>query len=628
MRSSWLSSLIAIATYTTGVFSLPAITGRPHASTSSWHDNAVYGLFTGRHYQSTLLNPPHARIGKSDGCDSLYTFHGPDQGWQALTIVDGHGQLVWMADRWGHIRDTRVHEYRGQDYITFWNAAMNTTFEDGTYYMLDSSYETAYKIHPYGNVTGTDPYGFDIFGESAVMTVRRPAHADLSSIGGPKNASIFDSLVQEIDIATGKLVFQWSALQYFSPRESLERYRSRQDSSKDIFHINSIDKDDQGNYIILFRYLHAIVCVNPDGDVLWTLGGKRNSFYDLSNGKATRITTEHRAKWQPGNVIKLLETDVPDRRASHAAHHQGVRIALDPGSITAILLQESANSSATLTHAQHPSRPTSTGDALAGSSKHSTPYTESSSGNIICDAALGVYETDKQNSYRKFKGKWTGRPKRRPDVAIRNGFSDMNVYVSWNGATDVRHWRVEAAGDRPGETIVDLQHRGHDSFAPLVTVPRAGFETRIQTKTSERYVRVVGLDDKHVPLGSSIIDTKNNIIVMYNGSRMQVSNTASRDITTSWLIMIAIVAVFYNIWKRAPHRPFWHSAPFRRLHYLADQKCDSLANSKFGVYCHDYYVETAPTVKTRARKIVSLVLGHRLFPRRLQHMLARYSNGG
>lgn len=540
MRSSCLSSLIAIAAvYTTGVLSLPADNSRTLASTSSWHDNAIYGLFTGRHYQSTPINPPHERIGKSDGCDSVYTFHGPHQGWQALTIVDGRGELVWMADRWAHIRDTRVHEYRGQEYITFWNAALNTTFEDGTYYMvmrpktiatiqanhisqLDSSYETAYEIHPYGNITGSDPYGFDIINESAIITVRRPAHADLSSLGGPKNASIFDSLVQEIDIATGKLVFQWSALQYFSPRESLERYRARKDSSKDIFHINSVDKDDQGNYIILFRYLHAIVCVSPDGDVLWTLGGRRNSFYDLSSGEATRITTEHRAKWQPGNIINLFETDAPDRRISNAAHHQGVRIALDPDNITAVLVQESSNSSATLTHGHHPPRPTSTGDALTDSVKHSAPYTESSPGNVICDAALGVYETDKDNSYRKFKGKWTGRPKRRPDVAIRYGFADMNVYVSWNGATDVRHWRVESAGDRPGETIIDLQHRGHDSFAPLVTVPRAGFETRIQTKTSSRYVRVVGLDDKHVPLGSSIIDTKNNIIVMVSNTALQL----------------------------------------------------------------------------------------------------------
>lgn len=109
---------------------------------------------------------------------------------------------------------------------------------------------------------------------------------------------------------------------------------------------------------------------------------------------------------------------------------------------------------------------------------------------------------------------------------------------------------------------------------------------------------------------------------------MQVSNTATRDITTSWVILLAIVAAFYNIWKRAPSRPFWHSAPFRRLHYLADQKRDSLAKSKVVVYCHDYYVETAPTVRTRTRDTVSFVLGHRLFPRRLQHMLTRYSNGG
>jgi len=134
--SPCLSSLVAIAIYATGVLSLPAITGRPPTSTSSWHDNAVYGLFTGRHYQSTPLNPPHDRFGKSDGCDSGYTFIGPHLDVQALTIVDGYGQLVWMADRWGQIRDFRLQEYRGQDYITFWNAALGNVNETGTYYMV------------------------------------------------------------------------------------------------------------------------------------------------------------------------------------------------------------------------------------------------------------------------------------------------------------------------------------------------------------------------------------------------------------------------------------------------------------------------------------------------------------
>jgi len=109
---------------------------------------------------------------------------------------------------------------------------------------------------------------------------------------------------------------------------------------------------------------------------------------------------------------------------------------------------------------------------------------------------------------------------------------------------------------------------------------------------------------------------------------MQVSNTAGRDIATSWLVILAIAAAFYNIWKRTPNRPFWQYANIRRLHYLADQKRDALAKSKLGTYCHDYYVEAAPTVRTSARNIVFLILGHPRCPRSLKNMLTRYSNGG
>jgi len=379
---------------------------------------------------------------------------------------------------------------------------------------LDSSYETAYEIHPYGNVTASNPYGFEIFHDSALMTVHRHAQADLSPIRGPRNARILNSVLQEIDIATGKIVFQWSASEYFGPRDLIDRYDSHKDSSKDIFHINSVDKDDQGNYILLFRYLRAVVCVSPDGDILWILGGKRNSFLDLSAGAATRVSPRQFAKWQPGNVIHLVESDAPDRRSETTASNEGLKIALDPENITAALIQENTNTTATASHFREPPQPTSSGNTLAGY-KHSRPYTESSaSGGVSCEAAEDGQSTDRHNIYRKFKGPWKGRPKRRPDVAIRNSFTNMNVYVSWNGATDVRSWRLETAGDKAGETILDLQHRGHDAFAPLLTVPRAGFETKIQTKTSSRYVRVVALDDNNVPMGSSIIDTKTNIVVM------------------------------------------------------------------------------------------------------------------
>src|SRR5258708_1298858 len=38
-----------------------------------------------------------------------------------------------------------------------------------------------------------------------------PAPADLPSIGGPADQAIVDCIAQEIDIKTGKVLFQWDA---------------------------------------------------------------------------------------------------------------------------------------------------------------------------------------------------------------------------------------------------------------------------------------------------------------------------------------------------------------------------------------------------------------------------------
>jgi len=538
---------------------------------------------------------------------------------------------------------------------------------------LNSTYETAFEIHPYGNVTASNPYGFEIYGDSALMTVHRHAQANLSPMRGPVNAKILTSVLQEIEIETGNIVFNWNASDYFSPRDLIDRYDSRKESSHDIFHINSVDKDDEGNYILLFRYLQAVVCVSPDGDVLWILGGKRNSFLDLSDGAATRVTSQQFAKWQPGNIIHLVEDDAPDRRDGMTAVNEGLRIVLDPENITAALLDDDTNLTATSSHFREAPRPTSSGNSLVGS-KHSRPYTESSaSGGVSCEADVTDHSTDRHSSYhRKFKGPWLGRPKKRPDVAIRKSFTNTNVYVSWNGATDVRSWRLETAGEKAGETILDLQHRGHDSFNPLITVPRAGFETKIQTKTSSRYIRVVALDEAGITLGSSIIDTKTNIVVMvshstfhfskllspdvaslaelltlylnnstafhtfilivtdfpqYNSSRLQVSNTAARDITLSWLVIMTICAVFYQIWKRAPTRHAWQNTRLRKFHDLAYMKRDDIPWSKIESHYH-LYLEPSPTFRAKARSVVVSVLSHPLFPRRLRQMFARYPTGG
>ena len=102
---------------------------------------------------------------------------------------------------------------------------------------------------------------------------------------------IWDCLFQEIDIANNKLLFQWRASDHHALNES---YHEIADAGTledpwDFYHINSVQKDALGNYIVSARYPHAISYVNgKNGNIMWRLGGKLNNFKDLGKQSARK----------------------------------------------------------------------------------------------------------------------------------------------------------------------------------------------------------------------------------------------------------------------------------------------------------------------------------------------------
>ena len=48
--------------------------------------------------------------------------------------------------------------------------------------------------------------------------------------------------------------------------------------------VNSVDKDDDGNYLVSSRHYHQVYKIDgSSGDILWRLGGKDNDF-TMNNG--------------------------------------------------------------------------------------------------------------------------------------------------------------------------------------------------------------------------------------------------------------------------------------------------------------------------------------------------------
>ena len=105
------------------------------------------------------------------------------------------------------------------------------------------------------------------------------ATADLTSIGGPADQTVINGVVQEIDIATGKVLFQWNSQDHVPYSQSEQPLPASASTPWDWFHINAVKLDTNGNLLIDARDTWTTYEVNPhDGSIIWQLGGKDSSF--------------------------------------------------------------------------------------------------------------------------------------------------------------------------------------------------------------------------------------------------------------------------------------------------------------------------------------------------------------
>jgi hypothetical protein len=105
------------------------------------------------------------------------------------------------------------------------------------------------------------------------------ATADLTSIGGPANQTVINGVVQEIDIATGKVLFQWNSQDHVPFSQSEQPLPASPSTPWDWFHINAVHLDTDGNLLIDARNTWTAYKVSRfSGNIIWRLGGKASDF--------------------------------------------------------------------------------------------------------------------------------------------------------------------------------------------------------------------------------------------------------------------------------------------------------------------------------------------------------------
>jgi hypothetical protein len=402
-------------------------------------------------------------------------------GQQGLMILNGRGELTWFQPLQPAFANLRVQTYQGQPVLTWWQGSFSAAgFGQGTGVIADTHYVQIAAVNG-ANGLAADLHEFVLTPQgTALITAYGQGTADLGALGGAAAAPIYFGVAQEIDIATGDLVFEWRSIDHVPVDET---YATIGTGPLDYFHINSIDIDPaDGNLLVSARNTWTIYKINrTTGDVMWRLGGKHS---DFSMGSGTPFAWQHDARAQANGQLTLFDDSAAP---AVAAESRALLLALDTTARTATLTTAFAHPARLLSESQGNFQRLADGGGIVGWG--SEPYFSHFDlhGNLVRD---GRMPTNMQ-SYRAFRSPWSAVPSGAPDIATEgDSVGGAAVYVSWNGATEVRSWEV-LTGDDPS------------SLAPSGSVPKGGFETAITVHPNGKYVAVRGLDKNGTVLGTS-----------------------------------------------------------------------------------------------------------------------------
>jgi Arylsulfotransferase (ASST) len=387
--------------------------------------------------------------------------HGP-------MIVDDLGQLVWFG-KYGSARDFKMQYYQGRPVLTWWEGKVTAWHGVGEHVIFDDSYREIARIRA-GNGQRGDLHELLITPEdTALLVAYAPKRTDLSPIGGPKEGMAWEGIVQEVDIQTGKVLFEWHSLEHVGIEESYFALPDDPDILYDYFHINSVDVEPDGNLLLCARNTWAVYKVERNsGEVLWRLGGKKSDF-EMSPG--TQSAYQHDARRQRDGTITIF-----DNGAHPKVHDQsrGIVVELDEEKMSAKQLREYTSPIKGLATSQGNMQLLPNSNVFIGWGSQPFASEFSYDGELLMDLRL----PPDGESYRAFRFPWSGHPTYEPAVAVEQGPDDKVIlYASWNGATEVESWEV-LAGPRP------------DQLEALGSVPRDGFETAMLAQTSHSYFAV------------------------------------------------------------------------------------------------------------------------------------------
>jgi hypothetical protein len=388
-----------------------------------------------------------------------------------------NGEPVWIEPTKANLTDLKVQTYRGSPVLTYWSGKSTGGHGAGSGTILDTTYTPIATVTA-GNDLDADLHEFNLTSRgTALITIYAVKKADLSSIGGPANGSIMDCHVQEIDVASGKVLLDWSALDHIPVAETylgLTQDEGHDGTSAerafDAYHLNAVEEDGDA-LLISARHTHSIYSIDrTSGGIRWRFGGRES---DIRVAKDALFAWQHDVRRHADGTITLFDNHL---YSGTDGRSRGMKFSLNSAETEATLLQEYSYDDH-LGTAMGSMQLLGNGNVLIGWGTDPAVTEFTAAGKAVYEATLGGI------SYRSYRHEWSAQPTTKPDIAARIEGGRMRVYASWNGATDVKSWRVLSANAGAVATVAEVK--------------RSGFETSLLVpKASQASVQALGADGR------------------------------------------------------------------------------------------------------------------------------------
>jgi hypothetical protein len=431
------------------------------------------------HFAHDVHTPRHIMLGTKGAKGDR-----PMVGQQGTMIIDAAGRLVWFRPNPHAVMDVRVQRYRGKPVLTWWEGTIARGHGRGKGVIFDSSYRQIASVRAQHGLQA-DLHEFNLTSRgTALITAYRSTGHDLSAVGGSRSGHLLAGVVQEIDVASGRLLYSWDSLEHVPLSESHKELGDSGTSDKpyDYFHINAISYAADGNLIVSARHTWTVYKIDrSSGAIIWRLGGK-NSDFAVPDG--ARFAWQHDARLHGGHTLTLFDNG---KYQTDGSESSGLVLGVDEHARTVSLRHR-------YRHPTQLSAATQGSVQLVGKDRvfigwGEQPYFSefTTGGKLILD---GRFPADDQ-SYRAQISQWRGQAAERPAVlAGPNAAGGATVYASWNGSTETHSWQVLAGSDP-------------DSLAHAGRARQMRFETAIVVNSEGPYFAAEALDRHGTVLGRS-----------------------------------------------------------------------------------------------------------------------------